>query len=188
MSVSTHSFTLLLAGPDPTEPRLFAALEAGGCDDALFGVTGGVAFAGFDREAPTMGDAVLSAIHDVETAAPELLTIRVEPEELVTASGIAARVGRTRESVRLWIEGKRGPGGFPPPVARLEGRTRVWRWTDVARWLDAGTGVARSTDSEMLAGINAWLQLRRHGGALARSEHRRQFADLVREESERLSA
>lgn len=184
----TYTFTLILAGPDPTEPGVFSALEANGCDDALFGVAGGVVFADFDREGATIGDAVLSAIRDVETAVPELLTLRVEPEEFVTASGIAARIGRTRESVRLWIEGRRGPGGFPPPVARLEGRTRLWKWTDVSRWLAPVIGEAPSAESEMLAGINAGLEVRRYGGALAGTRHLRDFADLVRRELDRLSA
>jgi hypothetical protein len=186
--VPLHAFTLILSGPDPTEPAVFAALVAEGCDDALFGVRGGVPFADFDREAATIGDAVLSAIYDLESAVPTLLALRVEPEELVTASGIAARTGRTRESVRLWIEGKRGPGGFPPPVVWLEGRTRLWKWTEVSQWLTGAIGHASSPDSTMLAAINAWLELRRYGGALATSQYRREFASLVGEELRRLSA
>ena len=183
----SYAFTLILCGADPTEPDVARTLEAGGCDDALFGVQAGVPFADFDREAPTMGDAVLSAIRDVEKV-PALTVLRVEPDDLVTASGIASRIGRTRESVRLLIEGKRGPGGFPPPVARLEGRTRVWRWTEVAQWLADAIGTASTPDGAMLAAINAWLELRRYGQSLRRTEHRGEFAHLVRDESDRLSA
>lgn len=186
--MATHAFTLILSGPDPTEPDVFASLEAGGCNDALFGVRGGVAFADFDREAATLGDAVLGAIHDIESSVPALNVLRVEPEELVTASAIASRIGRTRESVRLWIEGKRGPGGFPPPVAWIEGRTRLWRWAEVSQWLSATLNQTPSTDSATLAAINAWLELRRYGGVLAHARLRRQFANLIREQLDRLSA
>jgi hypothetical protein len=186
--VSSHVFTLILSGPDPTEPEVFGRLESAGCDDALLGIRGGIPFADFDRDAPTIGDAVLSAIHDVELAVPELTTLRVEPEEFVTASTIATRIGRTRESVRLLIEGKRGPGGFPPPVAWLETRTRIWRWTDVSEWLATVTDHVVSPDGSMLAAINAWLELRRYGGALSNTTHRREFASLVSDELERLSA
>lgn len=185
--MATHAFILILAGPDPTQEAVFAALERDGCGDALLGVRGGVPFADFDRDAATIGDAVLSAIHDVETAVPALTVLRVEPEEFVTASGIAARTGRTRESVRLWIEGRRGPGGFPPPVAWVERRTRLWKWTDVSQWLSA-VGQTSSPDSAMLAAINAWLELRRYGGSLSTSDHRREFARLISQELDRLSA
>lgn len=170
--MATHAFTLLLSGPDPTEPDVFASLEAGGCNDALFGVRGGVAFADFDREAATLGDAVLGAIHDIESSVPALNVLRVEPEELVTASAIASRIGRTRESVRLWIEG----------------RTRLWRWAEVSQWLSATLNQTPSTDSATLAAINAWLELRRYGGVLAHARLRRQFANLIREQLDRLSA
>ncbi|MHB8719237.1 MAG: helix-turn-helix transcriptional regulator [Candidatus Dormibacteria bacterium] len=186
--MATHSFTLLLSGPDPTEPAVFSKLEAQGCDDALFGVRAGVPFADFDRDAATIGDAVLSAIGDVERTVPDLMVLRVEPEEFVTASGIAARTGRTRESVRLWIEGRRGPGGFPAPVVWLEGRTRLWKWTDVSQWLSEAMSQEFSADSAMLAAINAWLELRRYGGALAETRHAREFASMLGEELNRLSA
>ncbi len=186
--MAVHAFTLILAGPDPTEPAFFTALEQGDCDDALFGMRAGVPFADFDREAPTIADAVLGAIHDVESAVPALTVLRVEPEEFVTASGIAVRTGRTRESVRLWIEGRRGPGGFPPPVVWLEGRTRLWKWTEVSVWLAAAGSQAASPDSAMLAAINAGLELRRYVGALAKSELRGKFASLIADELQRLSA
>lgn len=64
VAVPTNAFTLILSGPDPTETHVFASLESGGCNDALFGVLGGVPFADFDRDAPTLGDAVLGAIYD----------------------------------------------------------------------------------------------------------------------------
>ena len=183
-----HSFTLILSGPDPTDPLIFRPLERAGCTDALFGVRGGVPFADFDREAPTLGDAILSAIRNVESAKVGLTVLRVEPEDFVTAAAIAARTGRTRESVRLLIEGRRGPGGFPPPAVWLEGRTRLWRWTDVSEWFMGAFGTNPSPDSAMVAAINAWLELRRYGGSLAATTRRRDFASLIRDEATRLSA
>ena len=50
---------------------------------------------------------------------------------------IADRLERTRESVRLLITGKRGRGGFPAPISHSRDRGRLWRWSDVAEWLDA---------------------------------------------------
>jgi|GEM_PF-6552454 predicted DNA-binding transcriptional regulator AlpA len=56
-------------------------------------------------------------------------------QELVSTSDIALRLGVSREAVRLWVEGRRGPGGFPRPVGVVGGgRSRVWRWADVHAW------------------------------------------------------
>ena len=68
----------------------------------------------FDREAPSLVDAVTGAIADVE--ATGLRVVRVDDRDWVTLADVAARIGRSREIVRLWALGRKGPGGFPPPV------------------------------------------------------------------------
>ncbi len=61
--MTSHEFTLILnQNPEPHADALYEA----GCDDALLGRTNGVFYAAFDRDAPTLADAVLSAIRDVE--------------------------------------------------------------------------------------------------------------------------
>lgn len=167
-----HSFSLIFQGPDPTEEPTISALWEAGCDDALWGVRGGVPFADFDRESDELGSAVLSAIEDVEKAVPALTTVRVEPEDLVTASGIAARTSRSRESIRLLIEGKRGPGGFPAPVMWLERHTRLWKWAEVSTWLSSAIGYEASSDGATVAAINGWLELRRYAPALHDVSHK----------------
>ncbi|SDS36095.1 hypothetical protein [Actinoplanes derwentensis] len=60
-------------------------------------------------------------------------------QDLVGVSDIAKRVGVTREAVRLWVDGKRGPGGFPAPVGSAgggeRGSMRLWQWATVSDWL-----------------------------------------------------
>ena len=76
-------------------------------------------------------------MRDVEGTVDGVTVARVEPDTLVTIADIAERLGRSEESVRLLIVGKRGPGRFPVPVARLGRRkSRLWRWTDVLSWMD----------------------------------------------------
>lgn len=58
-----HSFTLIVEGD--VESRLDELFEAG-CNDAAFGTVDGVQYADFDREAPIFGEAVASAVADVE--------------------------------------------------------------------------------------------------------------------------
>jgi len=127
-----YSFTLILAGlAEPTDEAQ-GALLASGCDDALFGSRDGTAFLDFDREARSLSQAIRTAIENVEGAG--FRVERVEPDALVSTAEIARRLGRTRETVRLYAKGQRGPGGFPAPVVRIGGRTPLYRWSDVVAW------------------------------------------------------
>ena len=94
-------------------------------------------------------------------------------------SDIAARTGRTRESIRLLIEGARGPGGFPPPATDPRSRYRLWRWSEVSRWFETqrGSRLDEANDGVFIA-INACLELRRHSGYV-RPERRADLRQLV---------
>lgn len=76
-----HSFTLILDGD--VEAHLDELFEAG-CDDATFGYVDGVPYGDFHRAAPTLVDAIASAISAVESI-HGLRVARVEPDNLVTA-------------------------------------------------------------------------------------------------------
>ncbi|NOY26670.1 MAG: hypothetical protein GXP62_12420 [Oligoflexia bacterium] len=160
-----YDFTLILDGPRSLTTELENALFRAGCDDALLGFRDGIAFLDFTRRATSLEDALVAAVRQVRKAAPDLAVLRVEPDELVTASDIASRTGRTRESVRLLVSGQRGPGGFPAPVRGTRSRARLWRWSEVVTWLAAydPTGVAPEdiSDSQVIAAINAALLLQR---------------------------
>ncbi len=160
-----YTFTLIVDG----EPDLDALYEAG-CDDATFGEVDGVHYGEFAREAPSLVEAVLSALRDVESAG-ELRALRVEPEDLVTAAEIAARLGRSRESVRLLIAGRRGSGDFPSAVSHLRSRNRLWRWSDVAAWAGRLTP-EQEHEARLLATVNAALELRNQSRALPEAERR----------------
>jgi hypothetical protein len=164
------------------------ALERAGCTDALFGRRGTVSYADFDREAESFGEAVLSAIHDVENGVQGLKATRVEPEELVTASQIAVRTKRTRESIRLLIAGKRGPGSFPAPAVWLSSSRKLWRWTDVADWFTTSlqSPVSDVQTAAFVASVNAALALRRHSAFLPPGRSKKQLARLLAEDVELL--
>ena len=180
----TQTFTLLLHGADPMTKDNMRALERAGCNDALFGRRGTVSYADFDREADSFGEAVLSAIHDVESSVPGLKVTRVEPEELVSASQIAVRTKRTRESIRLLIEGRRGPGNFPAPAVWLNSSRKLWRWTDIADWFTTSleSPVSDVQTAAFVASVNAALALRRHSALLAPGRSKTQLARLLAED------
>lgn len=126
-------FTLVVEGIDLADPEHVDALLGGGCDDAMPIARDGVTMLAFARDAESAELALCSSVDDVERAVPGAIVIELEAD-LVSTPDVAERVGRTRESVRLLVEGKRGPGGFPSPVGWVGDGIRVWRWADVHAW------------------------------------------------------
>ena len=63
--MATHRFTLIVEGPDLEAEPLIDQLYEAGCDDALAGRSHGAQCLDFDREAPSIEEAILSAIADV---------------------------------------------------------------------------------------------------------------------------
>jgi hypothetical protein len=75
---SEHEFTLIVDGISELAPSIVDALFEAGCDDATISRQGGLVSMDFDRVAPTMTDAVLSAIQDVRRANIGATVLRVE--------------------------------------------------------------------------------------------------------------
>jgi hypothetical protein len=132
-ALKTHSFSLILDNVETTaanfEDRFFEA----GCNDALISIVKGCVTLDFDREAKNLLHAIASAIRDVSTIGARVL--RITPDPMVSISDIAERAETTRQAVSLWALGKRGPGDFPAPIARVDSDMPLWDWSSVARWL-----------------------------------------------------
>jgi hypothetical protein len=154
-----YEFTVVIEG-DLTDEDVARALFEAGCDDGTFGVIDGMGYGDFIREATSFANAVLGAIRQVESVG-SLRVLRVEPDDIVTMADIADRMERSRESVRLLIAGRRGPGGFPSPISHGIERGRLWRWSDVAAWLEQ-LEPDEIEAAHFTAAINAALELRRH--------------------------
>lgn len=154
--MTDYDFDLIARGAlsDDVLDSLFEA----GCDDATFSTKDGLTFASFAREAASLLDAVLSAIDEIESVGLEVL--RVDPDELVWASEIASRTGRSRQSIDQLVKGRRGPGEFPAPASHAT-RNPLWRWSEVEAWFATYEG--RSPDTErpnVLRAINGALEAR----------------------------
>lgn len=162
--MSSHEFTLIVEGPDLQDATVADALFEAGLDDATIGRVGSIQYLDFDREAESFVDAVFSATEGLESAVPGSRVVHLEPDDLVTMSEIAERVGRTRESVRLLISGDRGPGGFPAPATHFRSRQRMWRWQEVAVWFAERLGeeqlVGDPERAHFITAFNAGLKWR----------------------------
>ena len=177
--MSTFHFTLIVDGPDLQDQPLIDRLFEAGCDDATIGSSDGVQYVDFDREAEALDDAILSAVDDLEKL-EGVEVIRIADAGLASLADIAARVGRTRESVRLLVSGARGPGNFPKPVTDPRSRYRLWRWSDVASWFKDYRGEFPVVADEQLAAMyNAALEIR-HGRRLLEPSVSVSLRDLVR--------
>lgn len=158
--LTEYGFTLRISGDD-VEAKLDELFEAG-CDDASFGSVDGIWHADFDREATSLEEAIASAITDVNSV-EGVEVKRVEPDDLVTVSEIAQRLGRSRESIRLIVAGQRGDGDFPTPFSHSRDRNKLWHWFEVAQWAK-NKGIAHFPISgeaaRSIMAINCALELR----------------------------
>jgi hypothetical protein len=79
----TYDFTLILAASLELTEDLADALFAAGCDDGTPGTCHGVFSIDFHREAPSLEEAIRSAIEDVRTAGYEVARVEMEAEAVV---------------------------------------------------------------------------------------------------------
>lgn len=116
-AMQTWNFQLRL-NRAPTDDEVDALYEAG-LDDAAV-ETEPLGLVDLDREATTLLAAITSAIRQIESV-PGLRVVGLGDSGVVTLREIADRLGRTYEAVRLYSEGRRGPGGFPSPLLGVTG-------------------------------------------------------------------
>ena len=133
--MDVYWFDVEVAGPvsDEDAEALGGVLAAAAGIDATVqaGDRGGIVM--FSREADDAIQAIVSAIADVEAAG---MTVTGVTEDRVLPGEIAQRAKVTTASVRYWVTGERGPGGFPGPVLRRQ-RASLYSWAEVSAWLAA---------------------------------------------------
>lgn len=94
----SYRFTLVLSGVSDLTAELADALYEATNGDIEFNLCNGVAFLEFARNAPTLRDAITSAIRDVEGSSAGVRVVRVESEAANTIAKINAELlGAARE-------------------------------------------------------------------------------------------
>lgn len=130
-----YDFALILSKPSELTDETAGALFAAGCDDATPSVTYGRVWLEFSRSALSYKEAVLGAIRDVRNAGIGADVLQVDECNLVTQAEIARKIQKSPQYVHQLMAGRRGPGGFPPPVCHLSENTWLWQWCAVSFWL-----------------------------------------------------
>ena len=102
-SPECQSFVLMLSGFDEITDEISNALYDAGCDDALLGIRAGAPYLTFDREAPTLSEAITSAIRDVESCGLEIRVECVRPRGEETLNEVNALL-KTRHQLRHKLE------------------------------------------------------------------------------------
>ena len=113
---------------DASLDRLYEAFS-----DVAAGSSAGRTTVEFVVEAASQSEALFSTLRKFESVFPQVRVLRID-RDLVSIPDVASRTSRTPESVRLLVNGQRGPGTFPSHVGILGGGTRVWEWAPVAGW------------------------------------------------------
>lgn len=168
-----HTFTIRFLAPGRTLEDLSIDLYDRIDDASLEGPDYDGSFLyEFDRVAPTLPDALATALGELSSALPKASVIRVHEYDLPTMRDIAERSGRSVESVRLLVRGKRGPGGFPRAAGNLGGRVQVWRLAEVAEWFEhtLGQPLPDTADSAFLQAFNDALDISRLASRLGERE------------------
>jgi hypothetical protein len=113
------------------------------------------------------------------------VTPRRMDRDLVDASEIARRIGRSRESIRQLVAGERRKGvPFPAPVGAPNGK-RIWEWGTVNEWLRSnlpGEGDdERYLSQDECAIVDAWIL---RWATLPRDQHvRTEFFEITASEA-----
>jgi hypothetical protein len=176
-----YDFSLVINGVSELTGKVEDAFFEAGCDDATLSIRRGHLYAEFSRNAPSMKDAILSAIRDIRRAKIGASVLCVDECNLVTQAEIARRIKRTRQMVNQYISGDRGPGDFPAPEHHLGDGAPLWRWSSVSAWL-ADNDIIRREDNlnaEVVAAVNTSLE---------HARQKQRNPELVKEISEKLNA
>ncbi|MBC7459922.1 MAG: hypothetical protein H7287_01030 [Thermoleophilia bacterium] len=158
-------------------------LYAAGVIDGLVQVDGHDLVIELERRAASLFAAVVSALRQVESV-DGCRVIRAGRDDVVSLAEIGRRTGITRESARLLATGRRGPGGFPLPLANIKSQ-QAWSWGEVSAWLRE-TGrldEAAAGDTQVMRVVNAALEARNAvrgvQDAVVRKAARSMFVDLL---------
>ncbi|WP_240965188.1 helix-turn-helix transcriptional regulator [Streptomyces zingiberis] len=128
-----YDFTFVVSGVDVDDESAVDALRDN-CD-ALLARAGGHDLLSVTWSGPSALEAAMAAVSAVRRAVPRLRVCRLD-RDLVGVHEIADRTGRSRQNVSQWIAGTRKSREEPfPPAEGTVGRSLVWTWSEVNRWL-----------------------------------------------------
>jgi predicted DNA-binding transcriptional regulator AlpA len=153
-----YRFTLRFQLPENAghTDALLERLAEAGCDDALVGagISGKLALE-FTRESSSAGDALDSALSDVQQAIPGAMLTEAAPD-FVGLTDVAELIGVSRQNMRKLML-NHSPK-FPLPVH--DGKTAIWHLADVLEWLNQRGNYALPAATCELAQVTRKINLK----------------------------
>jgi hypothetical protein len=129
--METFSVRLVLAGPiaenSPVIGKIFDSLDA-----SVF-VQCGVQYVAVFEDGDSAVSTAIAVITKLEAIDSSLSVVDVD-DDYVNISDMAVRVDRSRQGIRLLVEGLRGPGGFPRHRGVVGDGQKIWDWASVNEW------------------------------------------------------
>ncbi len=130
--MKTYEFSIIASDLDPNADDFEARFYDGRCSDATVSFQRGHTIVDFAREAPSLEEAIASAVEDAIALGCKVE--RIEPDPLVSLAEIAIRTGMSRAAMTNYSKGHRGQN-FPVPSIKITSESPLWIWADVAGWL-----------------------------------------------------
>jgi hypothetical protein len=135
--MNTYTVSVVVDNVELTDDVLDALFA--GVEDAIPSSMNGVVKVTAPIPAADDYAASIRLIDLIHAALPQAVPVRLD-QDLVSITDIAERSGRTRESIRLFVEAKRGPGHFPSPIGTVGNAIRIWPWNSVLDWFRGALG------------------------------------------------
>ncbi|WP_432831097.1 hypothetical protein [Dactylosporangium sp. CA-092794] len=142
----------------PVAPGSGGPVGAGGEPGGADWPAGRVAWVAFDRDAPSLLDAVVSGVRDLDVAGLAIESALAD-DPLVTLETIGERLDRPAVAVRSWA--------LPEPVF-AHPRRPVYDWPEVAEWLEGHRGYRPPDEEAALEAVTLTLRVRALGPRLER--------------------
>ena len=137
--MKTYEFTLNVGGISIHSNEdligVSKALYAGACEDAFVSSVDEAMYIEFEREAPSMQEALIRAIKDVESTVDYKLVVTSVDGDYVSLGEASLITGVKKSTLTKYKKGNFGGGNFPSPARKAAKKDPLWRLLDIAEWL-----------------------------------------------------
>lgn len=137
------------------------SLFEAGCEDCTVMTRNQSLVIEFCREADNFQDAVISAINEINSV--ECLTVlSLDAGDVVSLSDAAELSGLSRSTLSKYSKGDRGDNTFPLPIYKVQSKTPLYRWSEIAQWLNSQGNLSFELTEKSIAtsAINLAINLR----------------------------
>jgi len=160
MNSEKYNFALVLNGIKENDNDYDDKLYGSGCDDAVISYWNQLVYVDFCREAPSLKDAIFSAINDVKNSGVNAQIERIEDTTVLNQSQLGEKLKKSRQAINQMVSNKSSSDPFPSPLNEREKGAKVWEWSIVSAWLARQGRLSNEAamDAQLVTMINTTLK------------------------------